>query len=215
MVDDRAYWNEFYSKTHLHLLEPSLFARFVYENYLKDKKGAKLVEFGCGNGRDSLYFIKNGINVVGIDDSNVTIENLSKIAMGRGNAYKSKFICADFTKDLGLSGFDFCYSRFTLHAIDDSSEEALFKNAAKILKNGGLFFIEARSINDGKFGLGKALSKREFILDNHYRRFIDKEILKDNLQKHNFNILKLEESDEFAPIKGENCVCIRVVAKYA
>ena len=210
MVDDRIYWNKFYDKTHTNLQEPSLFARFVYENYLKDKKGAKLVEFGCGNGRDSLYFIKNGINVVGIDGSNVTIENLSKIAMGGGT---SKFICADFTKNLDLEDFDFCYSRFTLHAINDCGEEALFKNAAKILKNDGLFFIEARSINDGKFGFGKALGEREFILDDHYRRFIDKDILKNNLQKYNFNILKLEESSEFAPIKGENCVCLRAIVK--
>lgn len=209
MVDDRAYWNEFYSKTHQEIEKPSLFAQFVYNEYLQDRKGAKIVEFGCGNGRDSIYFAKNGLNVTGIDSSVVSINNLQKY-QGIG-----AFVCADFTSELELykDGFDFCYSRFTLHAINDEQEISLFQNVAKMLKQNGMFFIEARSIKDGKFGIGNALSEREFILDGHYRRFIDKNILRTNLEKYNFNIVKLAESADFAPSKDEKCVCVRVIAK--
>jgi len=42
----------------------------------KLKPNAKILDVGCGSGRDSLYFINNGFNVVAIDAS----ENLAKLA---------------------------------------------------------------------------------------------------------------------------------------
>ena len=211
MIDDRVYWDKFYSSKHDEISNPSSFAKFVFDNFLYDKSGARLVEFGCGNGRDSLFFIKNNINVTAIDSSDVSISKLEIF----NNKSDTNFICADFTSDLEIykQGFDFCYSRFTLHAINDEQEKALFENIAKMLNKNGLLFIEARSINDGKFGHGEAVGKREFILDGHYRRFIDKNILKNNLEKLGFKIVSLEESSDFAPKKGENCVCLRTIAK--
>ena len=38
--------------------------------------GKELIELGCGNGRDSLFFAKNGINVTGIDASETAIDEL-------------------------------------------------------------------------------------------------------------------------------------------
>ena len=40
--------------------------------------GGNLVELGCGNGRDSLYFAKHGVHVTGIDASEVAINELQK-----------------------------------------------------------------------------------------------------------------------------------------
>ena len=37
--------------------------------------------------------------------------------------------------------------------------------------------------------------------------------LSDNLEKLGFKIVSLEESSDFAPKKGENCVCLRTIAK--
>ena len=40
------------------------------------QKGKSILELGCGNGRDSFYFAKNGLNVTAIDASNAVIEKL-------------------------------------------------------------------------------------------------------------------------------------------
>lgn len=71
---DKSYWKQFYQK-HTKSDKRSLFARFVYENYLAKqnfisfvKKGfhfkqTRLLELGCGNGRDALFFAKKGLRL--------------------------------------------------------------------------------------------------------------------------------------------------------
>ena len=56
------------------------------------------------------------------------------------------------------------------------------------------------------------MGEREFISDGHYRRFIDPDIFKSNLIQNGFKIVDIDESSEFAPTPGQNCVCIRVIA---
>lgn len=40
---------------------------YVYEKFMFYIKKGKLLDLGCGSGRDSLYFIKNGFDVVATD----------------------------------------------------------------------------------------------------------------------------------------------------
>jgi hypothetical protein len=74
------YWNIFYKKNNItEVNKPSNFAEFIVE-YLKKNdiigeqiaagtnKNNKLLEFGCGNGRDLILF-KKYFNVVGLDTS--------------------------------------------------------------------------------------------------------------------------------------------------
>lgn len=82
-----------------------------------------------------------------------------------------------------------------------------------MLKAGGLLFIEARSIKDGKYGLGEKVGRNAFVYDGHYRRFIDLSEVILTLKDIGFSIVEQGESDKFAPLKGERAVCIRVVAQ--
>ena len=51
------YWNIFYKKKLI--FKESSFARFTYNNIPKLKK-RKIIDIGCGNGRDSFFFNKKG-----------------------------------------------------------------------------------------------------------------------------------------------------------
>ena len=51
------YWNNFYLK--FKLSKPTKFAIFVRKNFVKSGK-KKLIDIGCGNGRDSFFFSKKG-----------------------------------------------------------------------------------------------------------------------------------------------------------
>lgn len=209
VIRDNLYWNEFYKSEHKDIVTPTLFANFIYENYIKNKSVVNLIEFGCGNGRDSLYFAKNNLSVTAIDSSNIAINSL------KNRDKNIRWICGDFTNSLDISDkFDICYSRFTLHAIDDSSQSGFIQNVKNLLKSDGILAIEARSVNDGKFGLGKKVGKNAFIFDNHYRRFIELDELRQTLINSGFEIVYIDESSKFAPIKDESCVCVRVVARY-
>lgn len=209
---DEEYWNKYYagraaiSETNE---EPSLFARDMLHKYMEN--GRNLVELGCGSGRDSLYFAKNGLNVTGIDASQVAIDELrEKVSLDN-----CVFICDDFVsaESIYQIQYDYCYSRFTLHAINENQETQILKKAYDMLKEGGYLFIEARSVNDNKYGVGQEVERNAFICDGHYRRFIVLTELLSKLKAVGFAIVESAESDQFAPLKGDNAVCIRVVAQ--
>lgn len=54
------------------------------------------LEIGCGAGRDSVYLIKNGWNVIGIDRENT--ENIIREKLSDEENKKFKFICADINE---------------------------------------------------------------------------------------------------------------------
>lgn len=205
---DMAYWNEYYSSKKGDVLVPSLFAQCV-EKKLKER-GA-LLELGCGNGRDSLFFARKGINVTAIDASEVAIRNLLSANKGANIT----FLCGDFVKLPALQKlrYEYCYSRFSLHAISEVQENELLENVYGCLKKDGKFFIEARSIHDDIFGKGTMVERNAYIYNEHYRRFLDKDEIVEKLIDVGFSVEYAEESRDFAPWKEDNPIVLRVVAK--
>ena len=63
---DKLYWEEYYSVDKNINLEPSPFAKYIYNNFLKQTDN--IIELGCGTGRDALYFSRNNINIVAIEN---------------------------------------------------------------------------------------------------------------------------------------------------
>ncbi|MCM1086864.1 MAG: adenylyl-sulfate kinase [Muribaculaceae bacterium] len=209
---DEDYWNNYYSNRGADSESkstPSLFACAMLQKYMKS--GEYLVEFGCGNGRDSLYFAKNGLNVTGIDASQIAIKKLQEEIL----LDNCLFICDDFVSAEAIYQiqYDYCYSRFTLHAINEQQETQILKKAYDMLKEKGYLFIEARSVNDKKCGAGLKVERNAFISDGHYRRFIVLSELVSKLENIGFVIIESAESDKFAPSSGDNAVCVRIEAQ--
>jgi len=203
---DTDYWNSYYKKFPPESQTESLFACFI-SKYLF--KGGTIVDLGCGNGRDSFFFNKNGLNVWGIDASESVINALNRYASDNMH-----FVCGNFITDQSIFSrkVDFFYSRFTLHAIDKKGESVLLKNVFSSLADNGMFFVEVRGIHDEKYGLGEKVDRNAFLLDGHYRRFIDINELLKNLIKTGFSIKYAEEERGFAPYKDEDSEIIRVIA---
>lgn len=200
---DTEYWNDYYKKE-LGNLKPSEFAIEVGK-YVESKKS--ILELGCGNGRDSLYFDKLGLRVTAIDASNVSIDKLRQL---NSDIW---FVCDDFVCStiIKTTQYDYVYSRFTLHAINEHQENELLKNAYNALKASGIFFIETRSIHDDLYGKGKEVEKNAFIYNNHYRRFIDIDELTNKLEAIGFKTNYAEENVGFAPNNGDNPKIIRII----
>src|SRR5256885_1585218 len=84
-MDDKNnnYWSEYYVREDAPEI-PSQFAVFV-ANELPNLKS--ILEIGCGNGRDALFFLQTGRRVVALDASDKAIETCRRrlTAIG-GNA---------------------------------------------------------------------------------------------------------------------------------
>lgn len=210
---DTDYWNSYYSNHPVAINnEESAFSRMALQ-YMET--GKSLIEFGCGNGRDSLFFAASGIHVIGIDVSSNAIDMLNSVISSRTDMKSAQFLCEDFSGECVLFQIqhDYCYSRFTLHAITEDQQQRALKNAWSTLVAGGMFFIEVRSVRDDIYGKGECVGKHAYIFNSHFRRFIDKEELIFALKQIGFEILYEAEGRGFAPYKDEDPVIIRIVAK--
>lgn len=206
---DSDFWNTFYKQKKTSISKESLFARFV-QKYVQS--GKTLVDIGCGNGRDSIYFNNHGLNVIGIDGSTAAFKLLQN-----KQTESLSFILGNFINDSRIfdTPIDYYYSRFTLHTINEASEDILLTNIFNNLQKGGFFFLEVRSINDEKFGQGIQVARNTFILDGHHRRFLVMNELLKKLIKLNFSIKYAEEEKGFAPFVNEDSPIIRIIAQKA
>ena len=114
---NKEYWEIYYSK-HREPNKPSSFALFCV-NYVK--AGCTLIELGCGNGRDSIFFSREvDLSVIAVDQCQEELSFLEK-------NYKMEnltFRFDDFTRlKKETYKLDYVYSRFTLHAIEEVEED--------------------------------------------------------------------------------------------
>lgn len=204
---DYKYWNEYYKKK-VAPSEPSKFAEDILK-YLES--GKKLIELGCGNGRDAIFLSNNKINVTAIDQSESSINNLKSNA----SSDYINFVADDFieTKLLETESFDYVYSRFTLHSISEEQENKLINRVYKALKKDGLLLIEVRSVKDEIFGLGEKIARNTYIYNNHCRRFVVLEELVEKLKTIGFEIDFVDEDNNYAIYKELNPIVIRIIAR--
>lgn len=202
-----SYWNNFYKKVGSHK-SPTNFAKFILKSKILKKK-TTLFDLGCGNGRDTIFFIKNKINCIGFDQSKLVIKK-NKL---ENYKYKKNFYVKDFSKinfDKFVTKKFSLYLRFSFHSINQHQEDNFFKNLYKSSKL-EFVFIEARTIFDPFYGKGTMVGNNAFISD-HYRRFLDPEILKKKLSKK-FDILFFKLGKNFAKFKNENPKVLRLCLK--
>ena len=204
-IDNTEYWNRYYQNK-VCSTQPSPFAQYVSTLV---GPGKTLVDLGCGNGRDAVYFAGQGLNVVGMDLSASAIEMLE--AQHIPNA---RFVCGDFISDPTHTPgcYDYAYSRFTIHAINPKQEAMLLQAMYQALKPGGKFFIEVRSVHDPLYGKGQPVERNAFFYDNHYRRFIVLGELTHSLEQCGFRVEYAKEQTGFAPYGNDDPPVIRIVA---
>jgi SAM-dependent methyltransferase len=119
--------------------EPSAFATSCYDT-IKGKKN--LLELGCGQGRDCLFFAFKGINVTALDSSDIAIDQLSK----RANDMKLEITTmkCDISKRLPFDDntFDVVYSHmFFSMGFQWKALEFIFEEIKRVLRTGGLSFF--------------------------------------------------------------------------
>lgn len=203
----KTYWDAYYKAATL-TQRSSDFARFALP-YMQ--KGGLLIDLGCGNGRDSLFFAENGLKVTSVDLSSAAIDLVCSL---RGELPVFA-VCDDFviSKALFSIEYNYCYSRWTLHSLDEQQEKEIIRNVYNALKPGGLFFIEARTVRDDIYGVGEQVGQHAFIHNQHYRRFLDPDVLADQLRTQGFAILCREEGRGFSKTAESDPVLLRIVAE--
>lgn len=203
-MNDKSYWEQYYKKNP-NPVEPSTFARFT-SGFLHP--GNSLIELGCGNGRDSVFFAQNNLNVTAIDQVESEMDYLNH----KYSLYNLDFKADDFTRLTSDKSYDYVYSRFTLHSINEEAEARVLKWIGSNLKDQGYFFLEVRSINDPMFQKGEKISDNENVT-THYRRYLNLEDTINKIENCGLKIIYQLESQGLAAYKDDDPMLIRIVAQ--
>ncbi len=149
-------------------------------------QGKKILEVGCGPGRDAELFIKNGLDVTGIDLSESFISIASKNVPG------ARFIAMDVLElDFPKSSFDGVWSCASLIHLKKDDLSIALKNIHSVLKDEGILFVSL------KLGVGeKIIMELEFGGNPRFFAYYSKADVKAALEKAEFHVIECYLSNE-------------------
>jgi SAM-dependent methyltransferase len=189
-------WNKVYSNDSSFFGDqPSKFALIFYENFIKNKI-KKVLELGCGQGRDSLFFASKGLYVHAIDSSKVAIENLTTKTKELNLDINLKYINAVEGLPFSNGYFDAVYSHmFYNMGFSDDELKFLFNESKRVLKSKGILSFSVRNDKDIMYKKGTKLSGSIYDINGFQIRFFTKEDIK-FFVNDNFKIQNIIENYE-------------------
>lgn len=102
-------------------------------------KKAKVLDLGCGAGRDSQYFKEDGFEVVGIDISDNMLKE-AKVRAPDVTFKKMDMKKLEFPDDY----FDGVWIMATLHTVEKKDAMQSLKEAARVLKKDGVLYVAVK-----------------------------------------------------------------------
>ena len=186
--------------------EPSAFARWVAGR----EPVQRLLDVGCGNGRDALWFARAGYDVTGLDYAASAVELTSGTAAAHGlaarflqvNLYDADEVTA-IASALGDPAPTLVYARFLVHALEDDGRANLWRLTSEVLRDGGVLYVESR------------VAETEHVFGDHYRHYVPTETIVTELEAAGADVEHCEESNGLAVYKEEDPRVCRVVARWS
>lgn len=175
------------------------------ENYFTDKYGltrthsevveampyltpGRVLDLGCGNGRNSLYLAANGFDVTAWDKNPMSIASLQRVAQAEGlNNLQSD------VRDLNSLTFDgeydFILSTVVMMFLERSTIPGLIENMQRCTRSGGYnLIVAAMDTADFPCTVGFPFAFREGELSSYYAGW--------DIVKYNENPGELHRTDE-------------------
>jgi 2-polyprenyl-3-methyl-5-hydroxy-6-metoxy-1,4-benzoquinol methylase len=206
-MSDNSYWNNFYNTEGKkeQLSNPSQFAVFVAGEMVQTDN---IIEFGSGNGRDAFYFAALGKNVHATDASQSAVENNNALAAKKNcnNILFSEYTIGskkEFeVQSTHQASNKSIYSRFFLHSLTDELISEFIELCSSMLKTNEKLFVEYRTNKDER-------RNKEYL--NHYRNYINPDLISSLCQKNDFTIDYHVEGLGYAKYKNDDAYVARTI----
>jgi cyclopropane fatty-acyl-phospholipid synthase-like methyltransferase len=202
------YWDEYYAaRTTTRRPLPSQFATFVAGEL---ERPHRVVELGCGGGRDSIFFASNGHDVIGVDGSKAAVASCRDLAQALGvpAIFVHSTIDAPDLAERLRGGADplAIYARFFIHAITDEEEEVFLDLASQLARSGDIVAVEYRTVRD-------QVGAKE--TGAHYRRFVLPATFQARALQRGFEVVYAVEGFGFAKYRHDDAYVARTLFRKA
>jgi SAM-dependent methyltransferase len=196
--DQRAIWDDWH-RTHTSASRSSNAHTLVDEfvNLLPYSKDQRILEVGCGQGREAIALARMGLEVDALDLSPLAV------ALARENAQNAgvnvSIIEHDAAEPMPYDGHRFAgvFAHLSLHYFDEATTRKIFGELARVTVPGGGILFTVRSVHDRFYGRGDQVDDNLFCFEGHIRGFFDKQHVRSVLAGWDQN------SEEYYDIEGE------------
>lgn len=178
VVDDYQlqHWNSVYAKDPEKFgCAPSAAAHSASKAF-QEHNVVRILELGCGPGRDATFFARQGLHVTALDYASTAVETVNAGAVRLGLADRLTAIRHDLRSPMPLDcgAFDACYSHMALcMELRDAELVRLFAEIRRVLKPGGLHFYTVRTTEDPDYRSGIHRGEDIFEVDGYVIHFFN------------------------------------------
>jgi SAM-dependent methyltransferase len=193
----REYWDRNFSERPEMFGEaPSTPAQKALELLQAEGKTA-LLELGCGQGRDTLFFARNSLHVTALDYSEIAVNTVTAKAEASGVGEFVTAIQHDIREPLPFpdASFDAAFSHMLFcMAITNAEAERLSKEVWRVLKPSGLNIFTVRHTGDSHYGTGIHRGEEMYEVGGFLVNFFDR--AKVNRLAKGYELLSVDEFEE-------------------
>ena len=178
--------NQILGNTDIYLIDQILKGRF--------SKEMKILDAGCGEGRNAQFFVRGGYQFFGVDKDRMSVKMARMHAHSLSPGYDLlRFQVGDLADLLFHKGaFDAVICSAVLHFARSSQHfEGMWAELMRVLKPGGVFWLRTCTDAGGIQSLSTDLGDGRYILPDGSERFVLSEILLESLM-HRWGLVYLE-----------------------
>jgi tellurite methyltransferase len=119
---------------------------YLFDQLLKGRiiKGMRILDAGCGSGRNLVYFMRNGFDLLAIDRSEEAVAEVRKLGAKLAPGWKDEFAQVESIEKINVANdsFDVVISNAVLHFADnDAHFQRMLHELWRVLRPGGLLFV--------------------------------------------------------------------------
>ena len=169
----------------IYLLDQILKARF--------EKQHKILDAGCGEGRNLIYFVRNDYQVWGLDKNEDAVQMLKYVVKSINKSYPLERFVAGNVEKMPYQDryFDAIISSAVLHFAENKDHFlSMIGELSRVLKPGGILFARMTTDVGIKELIQHAGEGKYFLPDGSVRFLLNKNQLKEIMVKFGFQFLE-------------------------
>lgn len=206
----QSHWDEVFAKEEAFFGErPSDFATKSLETFRRE--GVQTVlELGCGQGRDTFFFARNGLRVTALDYAESAVRSVRERATAAGLVSSIVAQAHDVRQPLPFpdASFDACYAHMLLCMELSTAQFAfILGEIRRVLRPGGMVLYSVRSSFDKHYRVGTHLQEAIYEIGGFAVHFFTEEKIR--RLARGYAVLEIDRLEEGSLPRDLFCVTLR------
>jgi tellurite methyltransferase len=155
---------------------------YLFDQLLKGRisRGMRILDAGCGSGRNLVYFLREGYEVCAADANPESLESVRSLARMLAPAIPTSNFRVEAIEHMSFDDAcaDVVLSSAVLHfARDDDHFESMLRGSWRVLRSGGLLFCRLASSIGIESQVRRIQGRRHRLPDGSERYLVDEALL--------------------------------------